>query len=180
MSLWGRRVIGVLLAFLAAFLLLLTWMMLFWDGTVTIVDYGFGNRIGTPMELLHQVVPRFATGVIVLAWFVALAMIYQPFKTYSWFVVLALTTVLLFATFWEPIVLWLPVLVPGTAFLYLLGLLPDRLTTWLAYAIDPDGGPVAGVGVVLLGAVLFWATVLGVWIWRRRAHAQRPVGLRTG
>jgi hypothetical protein len=67
---------------------------------------------------------------------------------------------------WKPVVL-MPLLLPGVALLPLLGILPSSVPTSLAYFVAPEGGPVAAVGVIVLGAVLFWAAVLCVWAWRR-------------
>jgi len=75
--------------------------------------------------------------------------------------------VVLVLAFWQPGALWLPVLAPGTVFLGVMGLLPARVSSGLTYSIDPEGGPVAALGVIVLGAAIFWTAVLGFWVWRR-------------
>jgi hypothetical protein len=81
-------------------------------------------------------------------------------------VVVAVVVVLLYG-FWQPGMFWLPVLSPGAVFLDAMRLLPARISSTLAYSMDPEGGPVAALGVIVLGAAIFWTAVLGFWIWRR-------------
>jgi hypothetical protein len=79
--------------------------------------------------------------------------------------VLVLVAVVLVVV-WKPVVL-LPLLLPGVVVLPVLGLLPDSVSAKLAYFIDPEGGPVAAVGLLVLGAALFWAAAVCRWVWRR-------------
>jgi hypothetical protein len=64
----------------------------------------------------------------------------------------------------KPVVL---LLLPGVVVLPIVRLLPNAVSAKLAYFIDPEGGPVAAVGLLVLGASLFGAAAVCRWAWRR-------------
>lgn len=62
---------------------------------------------------------------------------------------------------------------------------PLLLSTKLVYWLVPDGGAPAGVFLIVLCSLLFWAILFGVayFVWssvRRKQRAERQTGIRAG